>query len=215
MKRVSQFALTAILTLTAWLCATGASAQKHVYPDYDNELPKLKVNALGKRPNILDFATTYLNYTKEEGELYSAVDVELQKYLKRKPLSKDVTFIVDTKNGYMKYEVDFKEANEQTVVEMCYWNCADGMQKLFCVNTYLIMDGEYASTEFTGREFFVYDNATKEMRMILSEDIGALFDGDGVSVFFLPRKGKDIKVSVGASGERWEEKLVWNGFDFQ
>ena len=62
--------------------------------------------------------------------------------------------------------------------------------------------------------FFVYDNKTRVMRTVWPEDIGALYDGDGLSVFFLPRQGKDIKVSAAGGGERWDEVLEWDGYQF-
>ena len=52
------------------------------------------------------------------------------------------------------------------------------------------------------------------MRTVWPEDIGALYDGDGLSVCFLPRQGKDIKVSAAGGGERWDEVLEWDGYLF-
>lgn len=36
----------------------------------------------------------------------------------------------------------------------------------------------------------------------------------GLSVFFLPRKGKDIRVSAAGSGKRWNVILKWDGCKF-
>ena len=52
------------------------------------------------------------------------------------------------------------------------------------------------------------------MRYVDIDDIGALYDGDGMSVFFLPRKGKDIRVSAAGGGDRWNEILIWDGYRF-
>ena len=53
------------------------------------------------------------------------------------------------------------------------------------------------------------------MRTILPEDINALYDGNGLSMFFLPRKGKNIRVLVSSEGDRWEEVLEWDGYKFK
>lgn len=96
-----------------------------------------------------------------------------------------------------------------------FWNCADGKRKLLCANTFLAMENDYGWDEHVGVWFYVYDNKTGVMRPVLAEDIGALFDGDGISVFSLPRKGKNIKVTTYSVDERWEVVLEWDGFQFQ
>ena len=120
--------------------------------------------------------------------------------------------MTDVRNGYMRYEKINVEENDTIIWEMCFWNCADGKQKLVCSNAIWILNGDYGAT--AGTEFLVYDNAKKRMRFIYPDDIGALYDGDGLSVFFLPRKGKDIRVSAAGSGERWDEVLEWDGYQF-
>ena len=52
------------------------------------------------------------------------------------------------------------------------------------------------------------------MREVLAEDIGALYDSDGLTVFFLPRQGKNIRVSAAGGGDRWNEVLEWDGYQF-
>ena len=188
-------------------------AQTFEYPDNPEENFRVAMNFRGTRPTISDFTTAFLNYSKENA-FYAKVLEDWTRYQQKKPLSKNVTITVDTKNGYMRYDTYNPETTDTIFMEVCFWNCADGKQKLVCANTVWILNGDYGWDEYTGARFFVYDNAKKEMRTIDPEDIGALYDGDGLSVFFLPRKGKNIRVSAAGAGDRWEEVLEWDGFQF-
>ena len=188
-------------------------AQAFEYPEYDDINGKIAVKYQGSRPTITDFVNAFLDFSKEK-ELYATVYREWLNYQKKRPLSKNTSIILDTKNGYMRYEVIHPEENDTVVVEMCYWNCADGKHKLICANSIWMLEGDYGWSDDIGSWFFLYDNATKVMRTILAEDIGSLYDGDGLTVFFLPRKGKNIKVSAAGGGDRWDEVLVWDGYQF-
>ena len=205
------FAFTLLtIAMLMWMPRVGAQNFEYPeYPDYD----VIAVKYQGSRPTITDFATAFLNFSKER-VFYDKVYSEWQRYLQKKKLSDHVSIVVDIKNGYMRYEIDNLEGNDTTVMEMCFWNCADGKRKLVCANTVWMLDGDYGSDEYTGTYFYVYDNKTRKMRTVFPEDIGALYDGDGLSVFFLPRKGKDIKVSAAGGGERWDEVLEWDGYQF-
>ena len=210
LKKSMAIALTALLS---WTWATDIVAQTFEYPESPEGFNAIAVKYQGNRPTISDFATAYLNDSKDQ-EFFSTVHSEWLRYQQKKPLKGKASIIVDTKNGYMRYEVRYPEGNDTTFMEMCYWNCADGKHKMVCANTVWRMNGDYGSAEYTGARFFLYDNATKEMRWLLPEDIGALYDGDGLSVFFLPRKGKNIKVSAAGAGDRWDEVLEWDGYQF-
>ena len=207
MRRIT-YALILLIAL-AWSGETAAQAFE--YPDYP-EFDKITVRYQGSRPTITDFATAYLEYDREDSDFYRIIYEAWERYLQKEPLGDNVSIDVDVKNGYMQYEKINPEENDTIVFEMCYWNCADGKQKLVCANAIWMLNGDYGST--VGTVFLVYDNAKKTMRFILPEDIGALYDGDGLSVFFLPRKGKDIRVSAAGAGERWNEVLEWDGFQF-
>lgn len=206
MKRIS-FAI--IFTC----CTLAIAAQKFEYPEYPDDEERIAVKYQGSRPTIVDFATAYLNHSKEI-EFFGKVNDEWLRFQKKQPLSRHVSIDVDIKNGYMRYEILNPEEKDTTVMEMCFWNCADGKHKLVCANKIWMMNDDYGWDEHIGPSFFVYDNTKREMRTVFAEDIGALYDGDGLSVFFLPRKGKDIKVSAAGGGERWNEVLEWNGFTF-
>ena len=210
-KKQYCFAYTLILFMM-WMWMPDVSAQSFEYPDYP-DAEKIAVRYQGSRPTITDFTTAFLNYSKEK-TFYDKVYSEWQRYLRKKQLSNYVSISVDTRNGYMRYEIVRPEEKDTTVMEMCFWNCADGKQKLVCANTYWILENDYGWEEYTGTYFFVYDNKMKIMRSIYAEDIGALYDGDGLSVFFLPRQGKNIRVSAAGGGERWNEILEWDGYQF-
>ena len=202
------YALILLISLM-WSGEMAAQAFKYPeYPDYD----KIDVRFQGSRPTITDFATAFLDYIQREEDFYVNVYEAWKRYLQKKTLGDNVNVTVDEKNGYMRYEKINTEENDTIVLEMCFWNCADGKQKLVCANAIWMLDGDYGST--AGTTFLVYDNAKRKMRFILPEDIGALYDGDGLSVFFLPRKGKNIRVSAAGGGERWNEVLIWDGYQF-
>ena len=200
--------------LTAFSWMTKAHAQAFEYPEYSDSTIKISVAFSGSRPTIVDFATAYLDFAQKEHEFFGQVNKEWKKHLQKKPLSKNCSILTDVKNGYMCYQKDHFNESDTIIMEMCFWNCADGKQKLVAANTIWKMDGDYGWDEYIGTRFFVYNNKKKEMRPVFSDDIGALYDGDGLSVFFLPRKGKNIQVSAAGSGERWNEVLEWDGFKF-
>jgi hypothetical protein len=210
-ERKSRWAFV-LMTLAMLMWMPRVSAQSFEYPEYsDGE--RIVVKCQGSRPAISDFVTAFLSHSKER-EFYDKAYGEWLRFLQKKQPGKNVSIIVDTRNGYMHYEIARPEEKDTIVMEMCFWNCADGKRKLVCASTYWAMDGEYGWGEFTGVSFFLFDNKTRTMRTVLPEDIGALYDGDGISVFFLPRQGKDIRVSVGGGGDRWNEVLEWDGYQF-
>ena len=130
------------------------------------------------------------------------------------PLSPNVSIVEDVKHGYIHYEKIRPEEQDTLIFEMCFWNCADKKHRMVAANSVIKMEGDYGWDWFVGCEFFLYDKTTHDMREIWPEDIGALYDGDGLSVFFLPRKGKNIKVSAAGGGERWDDVLKWDGYQF-
>ena len=205
--------LVSMLTLAMMLMlAPGASAQSFQYPEYEG-MDEIAVSRQGALPNIIDYANAFLSSFVDKTEFYGKVYADWQKYLQAPDTNN--TFCVDTKNAYMHYELVRPEPDDTLVFEMCYWNCADRKRRLVCANSYMRVEGDFGYDDYIGTYFYVYDNATGIMREVLAEDIGALYDGDGLSVFFLPRKGTTIKVSAAGAGERWNEVLKWNGYTFR
>lgn len=162
-----------------------------------------------KVPDIVDFVTVFLSET--EDELRGSIAPEWQKYLKNEKLSKGVTFTVDKKNGYVRYDWFDKETNEKSYVEYCYWNCADGLHKLFAENVCITINDKPVFTEFSGLYIYAYDNATQKLYMIDQDLLGLGEETHGMVTFSLPRQGKDIEVTD-ANGSK--KKLAWNGKGF-
>lgn len=171
-----------------------------------------------KVPDIVDFVTTYLSTA--EDELHGTVAEAWTNYLKNEKPDKGVSFTVDKKNGYIRYEMDYDRAypedktGEKSCVEYCYWNCNDGLHKLFAENVYLTQNDKPIFTEFSGMYIYVYDNATQKLYMIDQDRIGIGEDLHGETTFALPRKGKDIEVLMDNDGKKVQKKLVWNGKGF-
>ncbi len=168
-----------------------------------------------KVPDIVDFVTAYL--TDPEDELNGSVAAEWTKYLKNEKQGKGVTFTVDKKNGYVRYEMDYDvvypedKSGEKTCVEYCYWNCADGLHKLFAENVVITRKGKPIFTEFSGMYILVYDNATQKLYTIDQDLLGIGEETHGEVTMTLPRKGKDIEINL-ANGTK--KTLAWNGKGF-
>ena len=202
-----------IICAVALFCCLGAKAQ-----DPFKDLTKNDVVVSIKVPDIVDFLTSYMSVA--EDELHGTIAEEWNKYLKNEKLGPGVTFTVDKKNGYIRYDVDYDIAypedktGDKTCVEYCYWNCADGTHKLFAENVYFTQNGEPYFTEFSGMYIYAYDNATQKLFMIDQDLIGLTEDTHGETTFALPRKGKDIDVFMKNGSKKIQKKLVWNGKGF-
>lgn len=179
------------------------------------DLTKNDVVATFKVPDIVDFVTVFLS--EPEDELRGSIAPEWQKYLKNEKLSKGVTITVDKKNGYVRYEMDYDVAypkdktGQKTCVEYCYWNCADGLHKLFAENVLLTDNNGPFYTEFSGLYIYAYDNATQKLYMIDQSLLGMGEVDQGEVTFALPRQGKDIEVTYSNGSKK---KLAWNGKGF-
>lgn len=108
-----------------------------------------------------------------EDELNGPLSEAWNLYRKNKPLGKGTTIVLDEKNGYFRYELDFDKKYEGeegdltesvTIVEMCVWNCADGKHKLFAEYIYGTIKGKpHVDGQFDGLQCFVYDKASHEL----------------------------------------------------
>ena len=165
-----------------------------------------------KVPDIEDFVTSYLSVTKDE--LRGSIAPEWQKYLKNEKLSKGVTITVDKKNGYVRYDWVDKKTDEKTYVEFCFWNCSDGLHKLFAENVGTTIKDKPVFTEFSGLYVYVYDNATQKLYEIDQELLGLGEETYGEITFALPRAGKDIDVFVHNRSKVTQKKLIWTGNGF-
>ena len=98
----------------------------------------IRVDYQGERPTIRDFAKAYLTsiLSEEEDECEAegmAIYKDLQRAitLKEKGLSLNEyeTLTIDTKNGFLVYELKLDEHLSR--LEMCYWNESGGKHNLF------------------------------------------------------------------------------------
>ena len=105
---------------------------------------------------------------------------------------------------------DFNDVDSQSVIDMCYWNCADGKHKIIAENVVSMIDGKYVNGQYSGIQFYIYDNATRRVWSADEEILGAY-----VAVYSLPQQGKDINVVVYQGNKKCETRLVWDGMRFK
>ena len=122
-----------IICAMAIFCCAGAMAQNPF-----KDLMKNDVVVAFRVPTIVDFVTSYLSVLDDE--VRGDIAVEWEKYLNNKPLTKGYKILVDKKNGYVRFDVDYDvlypkdKMGDKLYVEFCYWNCSDGLHKLFAEN---------------------------------------------------------------------------------
>jgi hypothetical protein len=98
---------------------------------------------------------------------------------------------------------------------MCYWNEADGKHKLFAYNVASFINGRCEAGQYDGLDFYRYDNAKK--KMTFCEDrrgTEAVYKYDVRQSYTLPRKGKDITVTLWYDSGKKVKTLKWNGKRF-
>ena len=215
-----------------------AQAQKSYPKDILVYQLENKVKYQGKAPKIGDFLTAYITQD-ETSEIMGSLSVAWNHYLRNEPQEPCCQFIVDDKNGYLRYTFDAKQCDDfedmdaQTIVEMCYWNCADGKHKLIAENVISMMDGKYMIGQYSGTMFYIYDNATRQIWSVDDEWLGAYVKpvideancqttvkemtvpDETIAVYSLPQQGKDINVVVYQGNKKTEARLVWDGMRFK
>ena len=202
-----------IICTMMMICCLSAMAQKPF-----KNLTKTEPVVAVKSPTIVDFVSSYLSET--EDELRGNIANEWRKFLRNEPLNKGVSFQVDMKNGYLRYDMDDdlaypdEKTGVKTCVEFCYWNCDDNAHKLFAENVSITQNEKPIFTEFSGMYIYAYDNATQNLYMIDQDLLGIDEELHGEVVFTLPRKGKDIEVHI-LNSKKGQKKLVWNGKGFK
>ena len=197
-----------------------------------------KVEYKGKAPKIGDFLAAYLSQ-EETSEIKGGLSDAWNHYLRNEPQEPCSQFIIDDKNGYLRYTFDtklcddFEDLDSQTIIEMCYWNCADGKHKLIAENVVSMDEGKYLIGQYSGTMFYIYDNATRQLWSVDDEWLGAyvepvidesncqttgedmtVFD-ETVAVYSLPQQGKDINVVIYRGNKKIETRLVWDGMRFK
>lgn len=161
-----------ICGVIALLFGLEVNAQKH----YDLEdLGETERPMKGAKASISDIVTWML--TEPEDEVHGPMSEAWNLFRKNKPLPEGTTILLDEKNGYFRYDVEFVDEyeNEGTTeiyrsslfAEMVVWNCADGKHKVFCENVGSTMDGKpNDSGQYDGIIFYLYDKTTHKVYVL-------------------------------------------------
>ncbi len=199
---------TIVLAIAALMLATSLPFAAKAQDPFKNLTDNGEV-ASYKVPNITEFVTGYLNNPEDEHLGY--LNSLWKKHLNHQAIDKNEKVTVDSKNGFVCFESGPDESGFTSITEMCYWNCSDGLHKLFAENVNVNQNGKPVFTEFTGLYIYAYDNATQKLYLIDQELIGITDEVRGEVTFKLPRQGKDIDVLF---SDGTQKKLTWNGKGF-
>ena len=177
----------------------------------------IPVKFKGKSPNIRDFVSAMFSDGEDIGECLSDIASSWSLYLQGKPLDDGYSFIVDTANGFMRFDRKYTEQDRKQM-EMCYWNCSDGKHKLVAENIEAYDNGRQVNTECTGWQFFMYDVRTHRMKPVSGDDLGFVIDfpqGNSNTVSMaLPRQGKTVVLTYHTPSGKIIKRLTWNGSKF-
>lgn len=208
-----------VIICIALLAVGGISilAQKKSYPKdiFGYELEN-RVTFKGNSPRISDFVTTFFK-GEEMIEIWGTAKDAWNHHLRNEPQEYCAQIFVDEKNGYMRFFRDWKECDEEiddkSTIEMCYWNCADGNHKLFAVNCFSMSHDKYYIGQFSGINFYLYDNATHKLWAVNNEDIGAAveventgYEYDGNVYHVLDPKTGQTKTLTSEEMDEWLEQ---------
>ena len=231
MKMRTKSRLTCLLA-TLYLCCLGTWAQKpypkDILPDETSQEVKFK----GSAPTISDFATAFFTSDEDDAwpEVWGNAYNAWQRHLKGKPQTKGSKLVVDTSNGFLRWDLNYLEAFDdmeeedgdlRADLQMCFWNCADGKHKLFAVALNSQYKRVYQNGQYDGIQFFIYDNDLHRMTRVNEEEIGAYierkYEDDEMPAlgYSLPRQGKNIIVHIHHPKRRATKQLVWDGMRFQ
>lgn len=179
----------------------------------------IPVKFSGKKPTISDFVNAFIAMD-DSNEALGEMAQNWKKHLKGQPLPKGKTFIVDTNNGYIRYESKPYGQGPHAMekyFEFCYWNCADGKHKLVAENLVYFCDGTPCESQFSGITFYMYDNATRKMETVYAGNLGINIEppsGTYATARRLPRTGKTIELDYLFPAGKITKKLTWNGSKF-
>ena len=126
-------------------------------------------------PNIVHFVDRLVTAPgdEEDSECEQHIYNAWQNYKKHRPQDPGREVLVDAKNGYMRYDYrDLDASDDHGFFEVCYWNCANGKNKLVAINQVTDYDGVPSNGQCDGIQFYLYHNATGKMEWINAEDLG-------------------------------------------
>ena len=195
------------------------------------------VTYTGNAPKITDFLVAFLNQD-ETSEVLWSLDQAWNHYLLGEPQEPCVQFMVDEKNGYLRYTYnskwcsDCEDFDELFYYELCYWNCSDGKHKIIAENIVSLDEGMYYLGQYSGTMFHIYDNATHKLFSADDELLGSYVEpiidetdcetgkpmtkhDETIAVYHLPQQGKDITVDIyHGTKKKTGIRLVWDGMRF-
>ena len=175
----------------------------------------ITVNFKGGSPNIKDFMNAFLS-GEDIGESLAGMKESWNMFLNGMKLMPGEEITVDIQNGYLIYTSDLTETAHLTI-ECCYWNYADKKHKLVALTNDVIDDGQAVTGQYTGIDFYIYDNATHKMTPANGADLGLAFDNPPSTkavTHALPRQGKTIGFTFHIPSGKIVKHLTWNGSKF-
>lgn len=157
----------------AMLYGVRANAQTPYDKEKMEEIGNLAKNGKASMSEFVSWAIA-----EPEDEVYGPLNKAWDRYRRRKPLDKGVKIVLDEKNGYFRYDVDYEKqgadpSKSTLFVEICLWNCDDGEHKLMAVNIGGTANGKpHDNEQYDGYAFYLYDKVTREL-YIFNEVIDA------------------------------------------
>ena len=185
----------------------------------DTEDGSIPVAFSGQKPGITDFVSAILS-PEDIGESLGEMKDNWDLYRAGKPLPQGRSFLVDQKNGYLRYDATDKEDDGtvfSTCIEFCYWNCSDGRHRLVGENTVCSRNGKPFMGQFSGLSYLMYDGKTRRLSPIYEGDLGIDIDypeGADLIVHKLPRTGKTVEYRFSTPSGEILAKYTWAGNKF-
>lgn len=177
----------------------------------------IPVNFSSKGPGITEFVSAYFS-DDEQPELLGTCRDDWRSFRQGKSLPENHTLLLDSKNGYMRYESAYPQYGARSVIEMCYWNCSDGIHKLVAKNIVSYVNGKRECGQFDGLDFFLFDPDKRAMTFVSFDEMckgGYPETPNSETVtFVLPREGKTVQVLIGSPSGEKRQRMEWNGYGF-
>ena len=184
--------------------------------EYNDGLTPITVRFKGAQPTIKDFVSALFSQ-EDLGESMNSMRETWNMYLNGMKLIPGEWLTVDKQNGYVEYQSELDDHSRQ-VIEFCYWNNADRRHKLFAVSNKLYNDGKPELGQYTGINFYLYDNATRKMKIVFPDELNITLDAPDGTQFVthdLPRQGRTMVYTYHiSSGKDIVRRLTWDGSKF-
>ena len=219
MKKIL-LALMLLMGVSTCMQAQDSTESEETEEDFYNK--GVEVHFKGTRPTISDFVSAVFQQ-EELGEALGEMKDNWKKHLCGQVLPKGRSIIVDTRNGYVRYNAEFVEEEESPryshYIEFCYWNYTDGKHKLVAENIVSLCDGKPYAGQYSGVSFYMYDSETRLMKYAYESELGidpdmSMPEDTNLIVHKLPQTGKTIEYAFFAPSGNKSLRLTWNGSKF-